>query len=142
MQTFLPFPDFKLSAQVLDLKRLMKQRVECWQIMKALRHETEGWRNHPATKMWEGYEYYLTLYWYEINEECNARGIRGDLKEVIQGFCDLYVGANNFAPPWLGDSDLHESHQSKLLQKDPDHYAAFFPGVLTNLEYYWPLAKL
>lgn len=36
MQTFLPFPDFKQSAQCLDNKRLGKQRVECLQILKAL----------------------------------------------------------------------------------------------------------
>ena len=37
MQTFLPFPDFKMSAQVLDYKRLGKQRVEALQILKTLK---------------------------------------------------------------------------------------------------------
>ena len=37
MQTFLPYPDFAESAKVLDNKRLGKQRVECLQIMKALK---------------------------------------------------------------------------------------------------------
>lgn len=36
MQTFLPYADFKKSAQVLDGMRLGKQRVETLQIMQAL----------------------------------------------------------------------------------------------------------
>lgn len=36
MQTFLPFPHFTMSAQVLDKKRLGKQRVETLQILKVL----------------------------------------------------------------------------------------------------------
>ena len=32
MQTFLPYADFQRSAQVLDYKRLGKQRVEALQI--------------------------------------------------------------------------------------------------------------
>lgn len=36
MQTFLPFSDFKKSAESLDYRRLGKQRVECLQILAAL----------------------------------------------------------------------------------------------------------
>ena len=37
MQTFLPYKDFRKSAQVLDYKRLGKQRVEAWQIYQTLK---------------------------------------------------------------------------------------------------------
>jgi hypothetical protein len=36
MQTFLPYEDFTLSAQVLDYRRLGKQRVEALQIYNVL----------------------------------------------------------------------------------------------------------
>lgn len=36
MQTFLPYPDFKKSAQCLDYQRLGKQRLECKQILQTL----------------------------------------------------------------------------------------------------------
>jgi len=52
MQTFLPYADFKRSAQVLDYRRLGKQRVETWQLIRAINGETRGWRNHPAAVMW------------------------------------------------------------------------------------------
>ena len=39
VNTFLPYPDFVKSAKALDYKRLGKQRVEAWQILRALRGE-------------------------------------------------------------------------------------------------------
>ena len=64
MQTFLPHKSFKKSLKVLDWRRLGKQRVEAHQILNVLleRTDTKGWRNHPITKMWKGYEDALKLY--------------------------------------------------------------------------------
>ena len=44
-------------------------------------------------------------------------------------------------PPWLGHEDLHLSHRSKLLGKDPKFYGPLFPGVEEKLEYIWPEPK-
>ena len=64
MQTFLPYPSFAESAACLDSKRLGKQRVEALQIWNIVsgKRSTGGWINHPATKMWRGYEKALTEY--------------------------------------------------------------------------------
>src|SRR4051812_49870546 len=56
MQTFLPYAGFTASAEVLDPKRLGKQRVETLQVLRGLTLPTYGWRHHPAVKMWRGYE--------------------------------------------------------------------------------------
>jgi hypothetical protein len=61
MQTFLPYASFSESAKALDYKRLGKQRVECRQILRALEHGG-GWANHPATRLWRGYETALKAY--------------------------------------------------------------------------------
>lgn len=66
MQTFLPYPDFILSSQCLDNKRLNKQIIEAQQIFTA-NHNFEhgiksGWQNHPAVKMWRGYNKMLLKY--------------------------------------------------------------------------------
>lgn len=45
MQTFLPFPSFEETASALDYKRLGKQRVETWQLIRALNGESLGWRS-------------------------------------------------------------------------------------------------
>jgi hypothetical protein len=50
MQTFLPYPDSKKSIQTLDYRRLGKQRVEAYQILRAITYGS-GWRYHPVTKM-------------------------------------------------------------------------------------------
>ena len=69
MQTFMQQQSYKLVAQELDDKRLGKQRVEAYQISKALKgdYATSGaWENHPATLMWRGYEHQLGWYGFYI----------------------------------------------------------------------------
>ena len=42
-------------------------------------------------------------------------------------------------PRWLGRHELHESHQSNLIRKFPEHYGPLFNGVPNDLPYIWPL---
>jgi len=74
MQTFLPYPDFTKSAQCLDSKRLGKQRVEAWQIYEILRGKKSRWMNHPAVRMWRGFERALLWYGLTICREWRNRG--------------------------------------------------------------------
>ena len=64
MQTFLPYADFKQSAQCLDMKRLGKQRVEALQIHNIVsgKRTSGGWMNHPAVAMWQGHAEALADY--------------------------------------------------------------------------------
>ncbi len=149
MQTFLPYADFQRSARVLDPRRLGKQRVEVIQIVRALTTAGYGWAHHPAVLMWKGYEEALGRYgltccqvWTELGfaDTCAAT-IALDLKGVgvpeIRGQPELVrVGA---VPAWLGEEELHRSHQSALLRKDPDWYRPLFPGVGDDLPYRWPI---
>ena len=48
----MPSQDYMTTASQLDNKRLGKQRVEAYQIIRALTGESQGWIHHPATKMW------------------------------------------------------------------------------------------
>ena len=41
-------------------------------------------------------------------------------------------------PPWLGRDDLHLSHRSSLLRKDPAHYRPLFGDLPADLAYVWP----
>ncbi len=149
MQTFLPFPDFEQSARALDSKRLGKQRVEVIQIVRALTRPGYGWANHPAVLMWKGYEEALARYgvtccevWLEsgFGDTCAAT-IVADVRAA--GVASLRtqpeLGAAAALPPWLGDADLHRSHQSSLVRKDAGFYGARFPGVPPDLAYLWPV---
>jgi len=139
MQTFLPFFSFARSAECLDNKRLGKQRVEVLQILNVLqRGGSGGWVNHPAVRMWRGYEAGLAFYGMIICNEWRRRGFNDTVLDKIQS---TYLNGSVNLPLWLGDDAFHRSHQSNLLRKDPAHYSKYFPSVRHDLPYVWPVPK-
>ena len=136
MQTFLPYADFRQSAQVLDMRRLGKQRVECLQILQTLLGYSQGWQNHPAVKMWRGYEQALLQYGLAICSEWIKRGYKDTCKEKMLNLFSE-VESNPSMPPWLGDKNFHESHRSNLLRKNSEYYQKFQENTREGLEYVW-----
>ena len=145
MQTFLPFPDFQQSAAVLDRERLGKQRVEALQTLRALVIPEYGWQSHPAIRMWMGYVPALTLYGLAMVDEWTARGGEDTTREKIMEFAPQAAHPDYAAkipmPPWLGAPEVHLSHRSRLIAKDPRFYTEVFPGTDPDLEYVWPEPK-
>jgi len=139
MQTFFVYEDTKLNAQVLDNKRLGKQRVEAIQILRSLIGETDGWKNHPAVKMWKGYEpFLLYMYLYDIMGEWKRRGYRNDKCEEHYKYLTRKIDIDIVKPDWL-DENFMNSHRSKLISKNYDYYKPKFPVVEEGLEYIWPV---
>ena len=148
MQTFLPYADFAASAEVLDQRRLGKQRVEVLQVMRAITVPGYGWRHHPTAKMWKGYEEALAAYGVAVCREWRRRGhadtcdlkIRQELATLdiheVREQAELERAGR--LPPWLGDEDYHRSHRSSLLAKDPEWYGELFHDVPPDLPYVWP----
>ena len=130
MQTFLPLPDFRESAKVLDYKRLGKQRVEAYQIMRVLHGETKGWRNHPAVLMWRDYLPALYEYGRIVCVEWRERGYTDNMY-------NRFPQEAVVLPRWLGDMRLHNSHQANLVRKYPEHYRIHFPTIDETLPYFW-----
>lgn len=131
MQTFLPYKTFTESVRCLDYRRLGKQRVEAMQILKALDNPSYGWQNHPAVKMWRGYEEALKVYMNACIDEWVARGYKNSMEFAK-------VDNKNFVlPPWIGNENFHDSHKSNLLRKDPSWYSQFGWGVSDDLPYIW-----
>src|SRR6185436_419931 len=126
MQTFLPFPDFKASAEALDYRRLGKQRVEAFQLLiaiddqwaleerarKGLTTITNGWRNHPAAVMWRGYNQALRLYMNIMIQEWIRRGYRNTMS--------LATIEEITMPHWLQNEEFHASHRANLLRKNTE----------------------
>ncbi|RKS70986.1 hypothetical protein BZB76_5466 [Actinomadura pelletieri DSM 43383] len=149
MQTFLPHADFAATAGVLDQRRLGKQRVEAIQVLRGLTVPGYGWRNHPAVRMWTGYEEALVRYGLEICRSWCALGHRDTCAATLTAALAEVAGierprdqerlaAAGELPPWLGDHALHLSHRSALVRKDPGFYGPIFPGVPADLPYVWP----
>lgn len=153
MQTFLPFADFQKSAEVLDYKRLGKQRVECAQLLTANAkrpRSTKGWVNHPAAHMWEPYPEALKLYMDAMVREWVRRGYKNNY-ELHYPNIEIQPVPNIEMPIWLGDPELHRSHRIALLAKT-DYYEQFdWPELAENTwnwdtpldqTYWWPRLTL
>ena len=87
MQTFLPYKNFEKSAQVLDWRRLGKQRVEGMQIINAIEQKPrkdgkpyKGWVNHPCSVMWKPYVPALKHYTNIIITEWINRGYNNNME--------------------------------------------------------------
>ncbi|MFE9404252.1 MSMEG_6728 family protein [Streptomyces sp. NPDC006530] len=149
MQTFLPFPDFRRSAAVLDQRRLGKQRVEALQVFRGLTVPGYGWRRHPAVRMWSGYEEALVRYGLEICGAWTAEGrVDTCAGTLMEDFLRWRPGGSvrvqkelaraRELPVWLGSAEFHLSHRSALVRKDPGFYRPLFADIPEDLPYIWP----
>ena len=149
MQTFLPSADYEYSAQTLDNKRLNKQILEGYQILKILSGASESgaWRNHPAVLMWANAEHSLMDYIDHMVYEADFRGIKTDknvsnLKTLKSNFSHMW---GNDTPIWMQPEHLErvtDSHKANLYRKDPIMYTRFksytAKPCCDKCLYYWP----
>jgi hypothetical protein len=153
MQTFLPYKDFDKSAHALDSKRLNKQILECYQILKVLTNPDPkaGWRNHPAVKMWRGHENALFDYTLSMIREADRRGIKTDTNK--KNLVNLRIETINLwgsgLPQWYFNRDtmakITTTHQANLYRKDDAYYYDFKSAVAdknnepccAGCSYYW-----
>jgi hypothetical protein len=135
VNTFLPYADFQQVAESLDDRRLGKQRVEALQILRANLGLTVGWRNHPAAVMWRGNEGMLAAYAITMCNEWVKRGYIDSTKQQVIELMKQYKLVAIKKPWWLGADKFHESHQSNLKRKLPEHYPF---EVDDGLPYQWP----
>ena len=157
MQTFLPHPSKRESLDALDNKRLNKQILECYQILKVLSKQSpsNAWRNHPAVLMWEGAENELWRYAMTAVKLADMRGIKTE-----NNLANLKALAKTSVLSW-GDNDpawvkspivikrVNATHKANLYRKDPIFYAEFASSVndpynkpcCDKCQYYWPTHK-
>lgn len=147
MQTFVTYvPDtaridpFFHTAKSLDYRRLGKQRVEAKQIITALL-DGSGWKHHPATKMWRGYEDVLCIYGMDVCREWIRRGYKDSLISWFEGALDFLQSTTPLRPSmpgWLTE-DFVVAHRSNLIRKQEDFYAPQWPETPRDLPYVWPV---
>jgi hypothetical protein len=149
MQTFLPSSDYEYSAQALDSKRLNKQILEGYQILKVLSGASESgaWRNHPAVLMWKNAENSLMDYIDHMVYEADWRGIKTDknvsnLKTLKSAFSHMWGGS---VPIWQKPEHVKrvvDSHKANLYRKDALIYAEYqsytAKPCCDKCLYYWP----
>ena len=142
MQTFLPYQSFTRSLKCLDDRRLGKQRVEAMQILDALQpYSTSRWKNHPAVKMWRGYERALRCYHDTAIQQWINRGFNNNMR-MLSVSSDWPISDNIGKPSWL-TPEFCSAHRCNLLRKDFQHYSQFnWPEMeldFNNVSYIWPV---
>lgn len=139
MQTFLPIAttDFAQIAKTLDNRRLNKQALEGWQILMTLtkldpagdHRDPRGWANHPAVKMWRGYEYALLQYIVAMCDEWRARNYKTtiDTKAMVTFGIALNAGrvTNEMSYPPCIIEEVATTHRQALLAKEYSWYSRF-----------------
>lgn len=138
MQTFLPYADFRKSAEALDARRAGKQRVETLQVLNTLFNPSaKGWRNHPAVKMWRGHEGSLIRYGVAVCDVWIEKGYKDTCRDKILAYAAQVRHQED--PPWLGREDFHSSHRANLLRKDFEYYSRHGWAEDPTMEYVWPV---
>jgi len=166
MQTFVPYRNLIQSASVLDKKRLFKQVVEAKQILCSLNANNlpKDWRetktyinksfsNHPAVKMWKGYEECLKYYYNIFLDESLNRGIKTTMPFIDGKYSKSIEGWREYAllcdeseiefPWWFENEDLFRTHRARLIEKDELFYGAKFVGDkgFNNGMYLWAVME-
>ena len=133
--TFFISSDPKITASVLDDRRLGKQRVEAHQIINVLlANNGGGWSNHPCTLSWKDHIPALQDYYNCIVLEWIKRGKNNNMQLYTITEPIIY-------PDWCYNIKIHHSHQARLIQKMPDFYTCKFtdiPSYCLNYGYIWP----
>lgn len=133
MQTFLPSHDFNECARILDWRRLGRQRSEAKMILDGFLNPIKnGWKNHPASRMWTGYLPALAQYMNCVIKEWINRGYNNTMK-----LSDLPDKGVVVCPPWLGDEKYHSAYRAILLAKNYEYYSKFNWSETPNISV-WP----
>lgn len=75
--------------------------METLQIVRALTRPGNGWRHHPAVRMWRGYEEALGAYGIAICREWQRRGYADSCEVKITEDLSAAGGARSTASaPW------------------------------------------
>lgn len=140
MQVFVTSKSLIESARSLDPRRANKQIIECNQIYRAASGETDGWKNHCITRLWENdLESLMAFAW-----ACYYK-----LEEIGWKPAKPIANPNNVASLiWFGlEERIKVPHflklkwwtnamRSHLLAKDEVHYSQFGWNVPSISGYY------
>lgn len=115
MQVFVPYPQPIKVVECLDRTRRWKQLTEVNQILDAIEGHRNGWKNHPATKMYTPYKEWLRCYRNCFSMWFSGREARA---EYWSEQADL------IRPPFLTD-EFCDQHKRRLFTKNPEYYPQF-----------------
>lgn len=105
-----------------------------------------AWENHPAVRMWRGYELALAKYGLAICDEWIRRGFKDNVcLDFFENNClENDIDYEIEYPGWMTNQqaiyDFCYSHRANLMRKDPEFYGKYnweFFGDYTKEPYKW-----
>jgi len=167
VQTFLPYDNIEKSLICLDDKRLGKQRVEAFQILRLLLQLkncsqidsnsttvdkfSRTYKNHPAVLMWEGSEkclqYYLLTCMRVWSTRKTKKGVNFSNQQMQKNVEALKIDSLPALTPedypnWWKNENFFSSHRAMLFKKNPVHYNQFQSDAPKFSDYAWPIRKI
>jgi hypothetical protein len=150
MQTWITDKDFYKSAVNLNRQHLQANLYESIHILASLLDVNDklvnpkrNVKNHPAAKLWEGYEdalfYYIDAHivaWLNIGYKCNIN--KANMRFIYAVMKDnKYSYFQNKISNWITD-ELIQTHRSVLIQKEikkkVNHYQNLWPNCPNDLK--------
>ena len=121
MQVFVPYNNILqvVKEMVCDKRRYNKQIVECNQIIRAIKGETEAWKNHPICHQYKNYVKWLEWYKYIFEEYKNNNYTFSEEQK------NNLLSWQPPLPPFLLNEKYLNSHKRRLYQKIPELYTQF-----------------
>lgn len=122
MQVFVPYNNILqvVKEMACDKRRYNKQIVECNQIIRAIKGETEAWKNHPICHQYKNYVKWLEWYKFIFEEyRSNNYIFSEEQKNKLLSLKPTNV------PPFLENESYLNSHKRRLYQKAPELYPQF-----------------
>lgn len=115
------------TAMCLDKKRLNKQIVECNQILDALYERKTGWKNHPCTLQYKGWEK-----WLEHYTSCLTLYKHGAI--IHAKICSELA---NIDKPNFHTSAYFDNMKRRLYTKDNEYYKQWESLGKSYENWYW-----
>lgn len=110
---------------------------EARQLHNTLIGKSEGWKNHPALKMWIGHANGLALYHNIFLDHCiNVHKIKVEKSSFIE------IDSKVTFPWWIGNKYFIAAHKSNLLRKNESFYRQYGWTEPLDLPYIWPNSNL
>jgi hypothetical protein len=149
MMIWVPYPNLRLAAHVMDTMRLGRQfnhgvhilRLVLGSVGAPLSIRSE----RPCPVMWYGYGPALVYYMDLMVQELQQRGYPRNTPRTrtgegahAYGFPPEWAFDPPVMPAWLGMARLHASHRAALLFHDANWYQQFCWEDAPRMEIFWP----
>ena len=117
------------TFEVLDKRRLNKQKIECQQILNAIDGVSNAWKNHPIVKSYTPYRKWLQIYMWLIEEYTSSSS---DL--LMMFHYNKWLWENK---PIFHTEEYFNQMKRRLYSKDKEYYSCYNELGESDINWYY-----